>query len=248
MLGSMRMPLLTRCLVLLALPALLRAQVPLDKMSLFDRISAEAILRKPDFTFKTETPAARVRLATMDKLFDNPRLAAAMWRDCRFVPKLYAFVLPGEGLMIDDTKGLHGTLTLAYREPGQRVYLIDGRVEKWRMGNPFAVGAKMVVIYRYWENGKGFHSHLQTWTTLDSALLGVVARPFRSYIQRRQEEFMAYIMGNMAQGGEFADRNADEFLGPLQREGDQVAIRQFLEVFKKHGEAGSGPRTRRIAP
>ena len=221
-------------LLLLLVPVALAGQVPLDRMSLPNRLQAEAILRKPDFTFQTTTPPARVRLATMDKLFDHPRLAAAMWRDCQFVPKLYAFTLPDQGLVIDDTRGLKGTLTLAFRDPGRRVYLIDGRVEKWRMGNPFAVGARMVVIYRYWEGHAGFQSHLQTWTTLDSALLGVIARPFRSYIQHRQEEFIAYIMGNMAQGGEFADRNYEEFLGPLQREGDTVAVREFIEVFKKH--------------
>jgi len=63
--------------------------------------------------------------------------------------------------------------------------------------------------------------------------MSVVARPFRKYIQRRQEEFIAYIMGNMAQGGEFADRHHDEFSGPILREGDPVAMRQFLEVFRK---------------
>jgi hypothetical protein len=168
----------------------------------------------------------------MEKLFDHPRLAAAMWRECQFSPRLYAFALPGRGLTIDDANGLRGTLTLAYREPGLRVYLIEGRVEKWRMGNPFAVGAKMVIIYKYWDDAKGYQSRLQTWTTLDSALLGALTRPFRKYIQRRQEEFMAYIMGNMAQGGEFAEGHYDDFLGPIQREGDPVAIKQFLEIFK----------------
>jgi len=134
---------------------------------------------------------------------------------------------------VDDAGGLRGTLTLAHREPGLRVYLVEGRVEKWRMGNPFPVGAKMVVIYKYSEGPKGFVSHLQTWTTLDSALLGTLTRPFRKYIQRRQEEFIAYIMGNMAKGGEFADRSAEEFLGPIQREGDPIAIRQFTEIFKE---------------
>ena len=100
------------------------------------------------------------------------------------------------------------------------------------MGNPVAVGAKMVVVYRYWVGAKGFESHLQAWTTLDSALLGTLSRPFRSYIQHRQEEFIAYILGNMAQGGAFAEVGTAEFLGPIQREGDPVAARQFREVFK----------------
>jgi len=219
-------------LVLLLLPQALRAQVPLERMNLANRLQAAEIVRRPDFTFQTNTPPARVRLATMEKLFDHPRLAAAMWRECQFVPRLYAFALPARGLIVDDASGLRGTLTLAYREPGVRVYLIDGRVEKWRMGNPFPVGAKMVVIYKYWESPKGFQSHLQTWTSLDSALLGAVSRPFRKYIQRRQEEFIAYIMGNMAKGGEFAESSYDDFLGPIQREGDPVAVRQFLETFR----------------
>jgi len=219
-------------LLVLFLPRALWGQVPLNRMNLSNRLMAGEIIRKPDFTFKTETAPAHVRVATMEKLFDHPRLAAAMWRECQFAPRLYAFALPARGLIVDDANGLRGTLTLAYREPGLRVYLIEGRVEKWRMGNPFPVGAKMVVIYKYWEGAKGFQSHLQTWTTLDSALLGAVTRPFRKFIQRRQEEFMAYIMGNMAKGGEFADSSYEDFLGPIQREGDPVAIRQFLEIFK----------------
>ena len=218
--------------LLLTLPRVLQAQVPLDKMSLPNRIVAAEIVRKPDFTFQTTTAPARVRLTTMEKLFDHPRLAAAMWRECQFSPRLYAFALPNKGLIIDDASGLRGTLTLAFHEPGLRVYLIEGRVEKWRMGNPFAVGAKMVVIYKYAEGPKGFQSQLQTWTTLDSAILGALTRPFRKYIQRRQEEFMAYIMGNMAMGGEFAEGHHDDFLGPIQREGDPLAIKQFSEVFK----------------
>jgi hypothetical protein len=219
-------------LVLLALPGTLRGQVPLEQMPAFSRIMAEEILRKPDFTFQTTTPPANVRVSTMEHLFDNPRLAAAMWRECQFVPKLYAFALPARGLMVDDVHGLRGTLTLAVREKGMRVYVIEGRVDRWRMGNPFAVSAKMVVIYRYHDGPRGFTSHLQTWTKLDSALLGVLTSPFRKYIQRRQEEFMSYILGNMAKGGEFAESSHDDFLGPIQREGDPIAIRQFQEVFR----------------
>jgi len=219
-------------ILLIALPLALQAQVPLDRMSLPDRLMVQAIMKRPDFTFQASTQPRHVRLTTMEKLFDHPRLAAAMWRECQFVPKLYAFPLPDRGLTVDDANGLRGTLTLVYRERGLRVYAIDGRVEKWRMGNPFPVGARMVVTYKYWEGPKGFSSHLQAWTTLDSALLGAVARPFRAYIQRRQEEFIAYILGNMAQGGEFAEYGTAEFLGPIRREGDPIAARQFLEIFK----------------
>jgi len=220
-------------LLLLALPQALWGQVPLEKMSLPNRLMAAEIIRNPDFTFQTTTQPAHVRVVTMEKLFDHPRLAAAMWRECQFVPNLYAFALPARGLVIDDSHGLRGTMTLAYREPGLRVYLIEGRVERGRMGNPFPVGAKMVVIYKYGEGPKGFQSHLQTWTTLDSALLGALTRPFRKFIQRRQEQFMGYIMGNMAKGGEFAESSFDDFLGPIEREGDAIAIRQFHETFKK---------------
>jgi hypothetical protein len=215
----------------LLLSASLPGQVPLDKMDLPNRILAEEILRKPQFTFQTTTPPVDVRVATMEKLFDHPRLAAAMWRECQFVPKLFAFTLPAQGLIIDDTRGLKGTMLLAYREPGKRVYVIDGRVERWRMGNPFAVGARMVVIYTYWQGPKGFQSHLQTWTALDSAILGTLTRPFKNYIQHRQEEFMAYILGNMSHGGEFAEHNYEDFVGPIQREGDLVAVREYQEVF-----------------
>lgn len=220
-------------LLLLALPQALWGQVPLEKMSLPNRLMAAEIIRSPDFTFQTTTQPAHVRVVTMEKLFDHPRLAAAMWRECQFVPNLYAFALPARGLIIDDSHGLRGTMTLAYREQGMRVYLIEGRVERGRMGNPFPVGAKMVVIYKYGEGPKGFQSHLQTWTTLDSALLGALTRPFRKFIQRRQEQFMGYIMGNMAKGGEFAESSFDDFLGPIEREGDSIAIRQFHETFKK---------------
>jgi len=207
------------------------AQVPLDAMSPQHRAWAQIILQKPDFSFETRTAPARVRLATMEKLFDHPRLAAAMWRHCQFAPELFAFELPGNQLTVDDSRGLRGTLTLAYREAGMRVYLIEGRVEKGRMNNPFPVGAKMVVVYRYWEGPKGFESHLQTWTALDSALLSFASRPFRGYIRHRQQEFIAYISGNIALGGEFAQIDPREFWLPLRREGDPVATHQFKLIF-----------------
>jgi hypothetical protein len=40
-------------------------------------------------------------------------------------------------------------------------------------------------------------------------------------------------MGNMAQGGEFAESTHDDFLGPIRREGDPVAVRAFQRVFRK---------------
>jgi hypothetical protein len=225
--------------VCLALPTVAMAQLPFEQMSTWNAVATQRVIQRADFTFQTRTPPTRVRLEVMDKLFDHPRLAAAMWRECQFAPTLYAFEKPDQGLVIDDTRGLKGTLYLALRKPGERVYFIEGRVEKGRMGNPFPVGAQMVVIYRYWVSAKGFESHLQTWTTLDSAFLSFVTRPWRRYIQHRQEEFIAYIMNNMAQGGAFAEVDPQEFRGPLRRQGDPVAIRQFDEVF---GRAGHAPR------
>jgi hypothetical protein len=203
----------------------------MEQLSVAHRLAAQAIMEHPDFTFQSQTKPAKVRVLTMESLFDHPRLAAAMWRHCQFVPALFAHELPAKGLTIDDAHGLHGTLTLAYQKPGMRVYLVDGRVEAGRMGNPMAVGARMVTVYRYWDGPHGFESHLQTWTTLDSALLSLISRPFRRYIQRRQEEFITYIFSNMAQGGQFAEVSPWEFREPIKREGDPVAIRQFDQVF-----------------
>jgi len=216
----------------LALPSLLlRAQLPFTQMAPQHRAAVESVLHKPDFTFETHTSPVPVRYETMEKLFDHPRLAAAMWRHCQFSPNFFAFEEPGRQLTIDDSQGLRGTLTLVYRQYGQRIYLIDGRVEKGRMGNPFAVGARMVVLYRYWEGPQGFQSYLRTWTTLDSALLGIISKPFKGYIKRRQEEFIAYINGNIAKGGQFAQIDPQEFREPIRKEGDAVAIREFGQVF-----------------
>jgi hypothetical protein len=223
----------------LALHPATKGQFAYDQMSAWNQAAIQQVLQRPDFTFQTRTPPARVRVEIMERLFDHPRLAAAMWRECQFVPTLYAFEKTEQGLTIDDTRGLKGTLTLASRKPGERMYYIEGRVEAGRMGNPFPVGARMVIIYKYWNSPQGFESHIQTWTVLDSALLSFVTRPWRSYIQRRQQEFIAYIMNNMAQGGAFAEVSPMEFRGPLLREGDPVAIRQFEEVFGRRGHGGN---------
>ena len=91
----------------------------------------------------------------------------------------------------------------------------------------------MVTVYRYWETPKGFESYLQTWTAMDSAILGAVSRPFRGYIRHRQDEFIAYINGNIAQFGEFAQASPQEFREPLHREGDPVAVREFDTLFHR---------------
>jgi hypothetical protein len=211
----------------------LQAQTPafLDQLPPAARAEALDIVKRADFIFETRTPPKQVRLATMEKLFDHPRLGAAMWRHCQFVPGFYAFVHPDGAWSIDDTRGLKGTLRLVYQRPGHRIYLVEGRADRGRLKVPFAVGARMLTSYRYWEGKAGFESQLQTWTALDSALLGVVSRPFRPYIRGRQDEFIAYINGNVATFGEFAELSPQNFHGPLQRDGDAIALREFEALF-----------------
>ncbi len=213
------------------LPCALRAGIPLELIASPYREAVQSVLEHPDFTFNARTRPVPVRFNTMESLFDHPRLAAAMWRHCQFVPDFYATVDTPRQLTIEDGQGLKGTLTLAFRRRGERVYIVDGRVERGRMGNPIPVGARMVVHYRYWEGPSGFESSLQTWTALDSALLGFISRPFKGYIKRRQEEFISYINDCIAKGGQFAEINPEEFWGPLSREGDPAAIREFHQVF-----------------
>lgn len=220
------------CWTLLALAA--QAQTPdfLDQLPAAARAEALDIVKRADFVFETRTQPKHVRLATMEKLFDHPVLGAAMWRHCQFVPGFYAFTHPDGAWSINDTRGLKGTLRLVYQRPGHRVYLVEGRAEKGRLPVvPFSVGAKMLTSYRYWEGRSGFESHLHTWTALDSAVLGVMSRPFRPYIRGRQDEFIAYINGNVATFGEFADMSPKDFHAPLKRDGDPIALREFEAIF-----------------
>jgi hypothetical protein len=218
----------------LALASGLWAQpLPMEALAPQHRAAVQDILDRLDFTFQIRTPPRQVRMATVEKLYDRPRLCAAMWRYCQFVPTFYTFELPNAGFSVDDLRGLHGTMTLIYKRPGYRIYIADGRVERGRMKNPIAVGAKMVTAYRYFEGPKGLEGTLQTWTALDSALLGFLSRPFRTYIQKRQEEFIAYIFQNIAQGSEFAESHPTEFWDPIRREGDPVAIAQYEVAFGK---------------
>ena len=222
-----------RAVILALLVVCLQAKPPafVDQLPPAARAEALDILNRADFVFETQTQPKHVRLATMEKLFDHPRLSAAMWRHCQFVPAFYAFIHPDGAWSIDDARGLRGTLRLVYQRPGHRVYLVEGVAEKGRLKTPFAVGAKMLTSYRYWEGKNGFETHLQTWTALDSALLGVMARPFRGYIKGRQDEFIAYINGNVATFGEFADLSPRDFHAPLKRDGDAIALRDFETLF-----------------
>ncbi len=222
-----------RALLLALLSLSLQAQTAdfMDQLPPAAQAEAMDIVKRADFVFETRTQPKQVRLATMEKLFDHPILGAAMWRHCQFVPGFYAFTHPDGAWSIDDTRGLKGTLRLVFKRPGHRVYLVEGRAEKGRLKTPFTVGAKMLTSYRYWEGNHGFESHLRTWTALDSAILGVVSRPFRPYIRGRQDEFIAYINGNVATFGEFADQAPGNFHGPLKRDGDPIALREFQALF-----------------
>lgn len=222
-----------RALLLASMAVLAQAQPPAFLAELPPAIRAEAldIMDRADFVFETRTQPKHVRMATMEKLFDHPRLGAAMWRHCQFVPVFYAFIHPDGDWSIDDTRGLKGTLRLIHQRPGHRVYLVSGVAEKGRLKTPFSVGARMLTSYRYWEGKNGFESHLQTWTALNSAVLGWVSRPFRGYIKGRQDEFIAYINGNVATFGEFADLSPLDFHGPLRRDGDPIALREYEALF-----------------
>ena len=222
-----------RALFLASLAVLAQAQPPafLAQLPPAAREEALDIVNRADFVFETQTQPKHVRLATMEKLFDHPRLSSAMWRHCQFVPGFYAFIHPDGDWSIDDTRGLKGTLRLVYQRPGHRVYLVNGLAEKGRLKTPFSVSARMLTSYRYWEGKNGFESRLQTWTALNSAVLGWVSRPFRGYIKGRQDEFIAYINGNVATFGEFAELSPRDFQGPLTRDGDPIALREYEALF-----------------
>jgi hypothetical protein len=222
-----------RPLAIALLVSALHAQVPdfLDLLPPAARWEAQDIVKRSDFVFETRTEPKHVRLATMEKLFDHPRLGAAMWRHCQFVPGFYAFVHPDGAFSIDDTRGLKGTLRLVHQSPGHRIYLVRGVAERGRLKVPLTISARMLTSYRYREGKDGFESQLQTWTALDSAVLGVLARTVRGYIKGRQDEFIAYINGNIATFGEFADLSPQNFHGPLQRDGDSIALQEFEALF-----------------
>ena len=224
-----------RALLFALLALVLQAQTPafLAQLPPAAREEALDIMKRADFVFETHTQPKHVRLATMEKLFDHPRLGAAMWRNCKFVPSFYAFTHPDGAWSIDDTKGLKGILRLVYQRPGHRVYLVEGVAEQGRLKVPLTIGARMLTSYRYWEGKNGFESFLQTWTALNSAVLGVLARTVRGYIKGRQDEFIAYINGNIATFGEFADLNPADFHGALKRDGDAVALREFEMIFQR---------------
>ena len=215
----------------LALPALSAQSLPLEQMAPTDRAMVGDVLEHANFDFTSRTDPKRVHPATMEKLFDHPRMSVAMWRQCQFVPAFYAEEISARQWKLDDTLGLRADLRLVYSKPGWRVYLVDGTADKGRLKTPFAVSARMVASYRYWEDDKGFESEIRTWTVLDSALLGFMARPFYGYIKTRQDQFIAYINGNIAAFGEAAELAPGDFLERLRQEGDESSLRAYQSLF-----------------
>lgn len=223
-----------RLLAALCLVLPLAAQdLPFERFPEAYRAQAREIVRRAHFDFQTRTAPKRVRVATMDKIFDHPRLGLGLWRHCAFVPPFQGFVEGSDTWSLDDGRGLKGTLHLLYKAPGHRIYLVEGEVAKGRLKNPFEVRAAMLTSYRYWEENGLFVSHLRTWTLLDSRVLGFFAGPFKGFIRHRQDEFISYINGNIATMGEFSDRHPEDFRAGLRQDGDPIAQAEFEQTFGK---------------
>ena len=198
------------------------------------RSQVEGLVERSDFQFQTSTAPKKVRLSTMEILFDHPRMSSAMWRHCQFAPSFFAFEDTFNTFFIDDAKGLTGRLILLYSVPGHRIYWVQGKAEAGRL-KPFApaVSAQMITSYRYWETDKGFETQLDTWTKLDNELLGLLVQPFRKYVKGRQDEFIAYINGNIALFGETIDINLVEFGNSLSVSSDKTASKDYEYLFTK---------------
>ena len=207
---------------------------PMDLIPDSYRSQVQVLVERSDFQFKTSTIPKKVKLSSMEKLFDHPRLSAAMWRHCQFTPSFFAFEEAPNTFSINDTKGLTGRLTLLYSVPGHRIYWVQGRAEAGRL-KPFApaVGAQMITSYRYWETEKGFETQLDTWTKLDNALLGFLAQPFHKYVQGRQDEFIGYINSNIALFGESTELNSIEFRDSGLILADPRIQRDFNRLYSK---------------
>ncbi len=206
--------------------------LPVDQLAPSDRALVEDVLDRANFDFSSRTEPKRVRPSTMEKLFDHPRMSVAMWRQCQFVPAFFAQERSSRQWNLDNTQGLRADLRLVFAKPGWRIYLVEGVADKGALKKvPFAVSARMVASYRYWEDAKGFESEIHTWTALDSALLGFFARPFYGYIKARQDEFIAYISGNIAAFGETAELAPGDFQERLEQEGDPASLRDFQALF-----------------
>ncbi len=220
-----------RSVLVTAFAGTLMAQVPLQEVDPGFRWDVQEVVSRSHFAFQARTQPRKVRLGTMEQIFDHPRLGVAVWRTCGFVPEFQAFTHPDGSFSLDDGRGLKATLWCVGRKPGQRIYFVEGTVEKGRLKNPFEVKARMVTIYRYWEEQGRYVSHLQTWTQLDSSLLGFAAKPFHGYLKGRQEQFIEYVNANIAGFGEFADLRPGDFEPLIRRDGDLRALREFEQIF-----------------
>ena len=207
---------------------------PIDLIPAAFRSQVQALVEQSDFQFKTSTVPKKAKVASMEMLFDHPRLSAAMWRHCQFTPSFFAFEEAPNTFSINDTKGLTGRLTLLYSVPGHRIYWVQGKAEAGRL-KPFApaVGAQMITSYRYWEDENGFKTQLDTWTKLDNALLGFLAQPFRKYVQGRQDEFIGYINSNIALFGESTELNTAEFQDSKLLSSDPRIQRDLSKIYPK---------------
>ena len=222
-----------RALVPSLLAFALQAQAPafLDQLPPAAQAEALDIMKRADFMFETQNSAQACPSRHHGETFRSSRSWGRHVAVLSVCARLLRLHPSGWRLEHRRYPRSEGTLRLIYRRPGHRVYLVEGRAENGRLKTSFPVGAKMLTSYRYWEGKNGFESHLQTWTALDSALLGVMARPFRGYIKGRQDEFIAYINGNVATFGEFAELSPRDFHGPLKRDGDPMALREFEALF-----------------
>ncbi|HJW34299.1 MAG TPA: hypothetical protein VJ505_13215 [Holophagaceae bacterium] len=207
------------------------APIPFDQVNPAFRLDAQEVVTKAHFSFQARTQPRKVRVATMERIFDHPRMGVAMWRGCGFVPEFSAFVHPDGSWSLDDGRGLKATLWPILQRPGHRIYYVEGLVESGRLKNPWDVRARMITSYRYWEEKGRYVSYLQSWTQLDSSLLGFAARPFHGFIKGRQEQFIEYINANIANFGEFAELAPQDFVGPLKQGGDPLALREFEQQF-----------------
>jgi hypothetical protein len=218
----------------LSLNAQEKKSFPMDLIPDIYRAQVIALIERSDFQFQTSTLPKRVKLSSMETLFDHPRMSSAMWRHCKFSPSFYAFEEAPNTFFIDDTKGLTGRLVLLYSVPGHRIYWVQGKAEAGRL-KPFApaVSAQMITSYRYWETNQGFQTQLDTWTKLDNVLLGFLAQPFRRYVQGRQDEFIAYINSNIALFGESIELNSIEFRDSGLILADPRIQRDFTRLYSK---------------
>ena len=207
---------------------------PIDLIPPSYRAQVQGVVERSDFQFQTSTVPKKVKLSSMEILFDHPRMSATMWRHCQFTPSFYAFEETPNTFFIDDAKGLTGRLILLYSSPGHRIYWVQGRAEAGRL-KPFApaVSAQMITSYRYWETEKGFETQLETRTKLDNALLGFLAQPFRKYVKCRQDEFIAYINSNIALFGESTELNTTEFKDSKLFSSDPRTHRDFVKIYSK---------------